>query len=70
MTINHSVPQHSRPMQRTHAADCRQQRDGEGYLLNDPKPIIKSSWENSVVYGIKGGGKVKQSQCCDHTSIH
>ena len=40
-----------------------------GFPVN-PKPIIKSFQENSMVYGIEGSRKVKQSQCYDSSIIH
>ena len=38
-------------------------------LPGDPKPIVKSSQEDDVVYGVEGSGKVKQRQCCDLVTL-
>ena len=38
-------------------------------LPGNPKPIIKSSQEDNVAYGIKGSRKVEQCQCCDLADI-
>ena len=36
---------------------------------SDSKPLVKAPQDDSVVYGIKDSGKVKQCQCCDFASI-
>ena len=38
-------------------------------LPSNPKPIIESTQENSVIYGVKGSREVEQCQCCDLAGI-